>query len=152
MHRPIHQPPHYLSTKDRIKRWGLLGLFTAPLLGAVSHGQGYKLPWLSCPIRRITGCPCPTCGMTRSFTAFTQGHWQESVSMHFFGPILLFMFAIAALHIAMELITEKRYSTLYTQFISSKTFQCIGLGVYLGYYLLRLLLIGYPDNFANTLI
>lgn len=149
MYHPPHCAPRYLSAVDRIKRWGLLGLFTTPLLGAVFYGQGYKLPGLNCPIRQLTGCPCPTCGMTRSFAALTQGQWHEAVSMHLFGPILFGVFAIATLHLALELITQQKYSPRYTQLLRSSTSQYLSVGVYLGYYLLRLLLIGYPENFIN---
>jgi len=152
MHHPTHHSPRYLSSQEQLRRWGLLGVLTPPLLGAVFYGQGYKLPGLTCPIRELTGCPCPTCGMTRSFAALTQGHWQEAVTMHLFGPILLGVFAIATLHITLELITQQKYSPRYAQLLHNPTFQLLGVGVYLGYYLLRLLLIGYPENFISPVL
>ncbi len=142
----MHSSP-LLSSTDRTIRWALLGLSTAPLFASISYGQGYRLSGLSCPIRQLTGCPCPTCGMTRSFTAFAQGHWHEAVSLHLFGPVLFGLFAIAAVHIAVELTTQHQYSTKYTLVLNNSTFQVLGLCAYFGYYLYRLLIIGYPINF-----
>lgn len=39
-----------------------------------------------CTFRRITGRPCPTCGMTRSWNALGRGHLRESFRQHPFGP------------------------------------------------------------------
>ncbi|MEZ5216028.1 MAG: DUF2752 domain-containing protein [Ilumatobacteraceae bacterium] len=41
-----------------------------------------------CPIRRVTGLPCPTCGMTRSVLALVRGDLVASVAAHPAGPIL----------------------------------------------------------------
>ena len=129
----------------------MLGLFSTPLLGAITHGHGYQLSFLACPIRHFTGIPCPTCGMTRSFTAIAQGDWEQAVGFHLFGPVLFGIFAGTALHIAFELATQKKYSTACTQLLSRKGFQCWSLSLYLGYYFMRLFVLGYPDEFGDTI-
>ncbi|MCA1839540.1 MAG: DUF2752 domain-containing protein [Actinomycetota bacterium] len=48
----------------------LLGLITA---GAFLAITSLKLP-LICPLRRLTGVPCPMCGMTTGTVSFMQGH------------------------------------------------------------------------------
>ena len=55
---------------------------------ALTHGP------VLCPFRRITGHPCPTCGMTRSAVAFLHGDLSASFHAHPFGP-LVFLIAIA---------------------------------------------------------
>ncbi|MCP9818950.1 DUF2752 domain-containing protein [Synechococcus sp. Cruz-9H2] len=45
------------------------------------------LPGLSCPLRALTGLPCPTCFLTRSTAAALHGRFTESVDLHAFGPI-----------------------------------------------------------------
>ena len=48
----------------------------------------YSLPGISCPIRHITGVPCPTCFLTRSTCLALQGDLEESFKMHLFGPFI----------------------------------------------------------------
>ena len=40
-----------------------------------------------CPFRRLTGLPCPTCGLTRSWSALMHGHLGDSVAFHPLGPV-----------------------------------------------------------------
>lgn len=42
-----------------------------------------------CPFRRLTGLPCPTCGLTRSWIAALHGRLGESVALHPLGPLTL---------------------------------------------------------------
>ena len=48
----------------------------------------YSLPGISCPIRQITGVPCPTCFLTRSTCLALQGDLEDSFKMHIFGPFI----------------------------------------------------------------
>ena len=48
----------------------------------------YSLPGISCPIRHITGVPCPTCFLTRSTCLALQGDLENSFKMHLFGPFI----------------------------------------------------------------
>ena len=48
----------------------------------------YSLPGISCPIRQITGIPCPTCFLTRSTCLALQGDLENSFKMHLFGPFI----------------------------------------------------------------
>jgi hypothetical protein len=38
-----------------------------------------------CPFRRVTGRPCPACGLTRSWQAAAHGRARESVAHHPLG-------------------------------------------------------------------
>ena len=58
-----------------------------------------RVPWhppLACPMRTITGVPCPFCGMTRAVVAALHGHPIESLRFNP-GGILVVVFAIALL-------------------------------------------------------
>ena len=48
----------------------------------------YSLPGISCPLRQITGVPCPTCFLTRSTCLALQGDLEDSFKMHIFGPFV----------------------------------------------------------------
>ncbi|MBM7517572.1 DUF2752 domain-containing protein [Nocardioides nitrophenolicus] len=49
-----------------------------------------------CPFRRLTGLPCPGCGLTRSWTYLTHGWWQDSLQAHPFGPLLALVAVLLA--------------------------------------------------------
>jgi hypothetical protein len=46
------------------------------------------LPGWSCPLRALTGIPCPGCFLSRATAAALTGQLQESVELHAFGPPL----------------------------------------------------------------
>jgi hypothetical protein len=48
-----------------------------------------------CTFRRMTGRPCPTCGMTRSWNALARGHVRDSVGYHPLGPVALAVASLA---------------------------------------------------------
>jgi len=47
-----------------------------------------------CMLRRMTGMPCPTCGVTRSFRAMGNGAWAEAVGFHPLGPLYAAMLLV----------------------------------------------------------
>jgi Protein of unknown function (DUF2752) len=49
---------------------------TAGMAAAWLHWFG--LPPLACPLRAVTGIPCPTCGATRAFASLIDGHVAAS--------------------------------------------------------------------------
>ena len=45
------------------------------------------LPGWPCPLRAITGIPCPTCFLTRATSAALVGDLGSSLQLHLFGPL-----------------------------------------------------------------
>lgn len=45
-----------------------------------------------CPMRLVTGIPCPGCGMTRAIVLLLSGHPAESFKMHPLAPLALVLF------------------------------------------------------------
>jgi len=61
----------------------------AALTGALwLKGLHPGLPGLSCPLRALTGIPCPTCFLTRATSAALTGDLSGSLQWHAFGPLL----------------------------------------------------------------
>ncbi|MBD2593958.1 DUF2752 domain-containing protein [Nostoc spongiaeforme FACHB-130] len=119
-------------------RWGILGFSYTPLFGTYFYNQNYRLGFLVCPIRHLTGIPCPTCGMTRSFMAIGRGDLNQALTENLFGPILFASFVIAIVHVTLELLTRQQITTLYCQLLRLKKVQILFLLTVLIYHTFRL--------------
>jgi apolipoprotein N-acyltransferase len=83
----------------RLRRGGLLpaGLTLALWL----KGLHPSLPGWPCPLRTLTGLPCPSCFLTRATAAALTGQLAESVRWHAFGPVValsLLLWSARSLH------------------------------------------------------
>lgn len=127
-----------LSCHGKLVRWGILGFSCTPLFATYFYNQNYKIRFLACPIRHLTGIPCPTCGMTRSFMAIGRGDLNQAVAEHLFGPVLFASFVIATVHITLELFTKHKITAFYCQFLKLRKLQIFSLLAVLIYHSLRL--------------
>ncbi|MDA0965155.1 MAG: DUF2752 domain-containing protein, partial [Cyanobacteria bacterium] len=72
---------------QRIQRSGYL--LPAGLTGALwLKGLHPGLPGWSCPLRALTGIPCPTCFLTRATAASLSGNLDGALQLHAFGPVV----------------------------------------------------------------
>ncbi len=66
-------------------------------------------PALACPLRALTGIPCPLCGMTRASVAAIHGHVSTSLAYNPAGILLLV--AAVALIVRPAWLSRLRLST-----------------------------------------
>lgn len=105
------------GTAGTLPHWAFLGLAVAVLLGSVllevrNHeqvvvpGVNVVLPG-TCTFRKITGMPCPGCGLTRSFISMCHGWireaWHYNAGGFFFFVVVVFqvpyrIYQIARIH------------------------------------------------------
>jgi hypothetical protein len=85
----------------------------------VEHGP------VMCPFRLMTGIPCPSCGLTRSWVFFMHGDLAQSLHYHVFGWATLFVAVLFVLgihklipDIARQLTTKRALSTIAAFWIS----------------------------------
>jgi hypothetical protein len=83
---------------------------SAAALGIASAAQvaatALHLPGMQCPFQRLTGIPCPGCGLSRACAAMITGDANHSLRMHAFAlPVLI---GVALLLLAATLPTPAR--------------------------------------------
>lgn len=62
-----------------------------------------------CPLKMLTGFPCPSCGLTKSMVYFYEGDLQKSLYYHLLGPLVVAFCLITIVILVTELITKKEY-------------------------------------------
>lgn len=68
-----------------IREFGIAGLLLAVYMAAADRLWG-----AFCPVRMITGLPCPGCGITRAAILLLTGRWRQAWQMHpMIYPIML---------------------------------------------------------------
>jgi len=89
-----------------------------------------------CPLKMLSGFPCPGCGITKSLVYFYEGDIYKSLYYHILGPFVI-VFCIATIVVlSTELITQKEY---FTQLLFNKKL-AYGLAIFLAsYHLIRIL-------------
>jgi hypothetical protein len=128
----------FLSRNQRLKRWAMLGLCSAPIIGSFFYRYGFRLPFFGCPLRSLTGIPCPTCGMTHAFVAIAQGKLDAAIGYHLFGPALFLLFLTVVLSLLWELKTNQNQTSFYRRYLAKPSVY-FGIGVcYLSYYAIRI--------------
>jgi len=91
---------------ESIKIAGIRSVFFSPVLGRLMANRRHIAlvialtampPTLAttgltvwpCPLKSTLGIACPGCGLTRAIVMLAQGHWQESIHLHAFAPIVV---------------------------------------------------------------
>jgi hypothetical protein len=83
----------------------LAGSLLLPLLAFdwVTSPQALVL----CPLRAVTGIPCPSCGLTRALAHLERGHWAEALKFHPFSPLILVLALALFIILLLELVSHK---------------------------------------------
>ncbi|MFA5044030.1 MAG: DUF2752 domain-containing protein [Kiritimatiellia bacterium] len=58
-----------------------------------------RIPFTICVFRRLTGYPCPTCGLTRGFVTMAHGQWADVLHA---CPLAAVLYAATALIFAIN--------------------------------------------------
>lgn len=66
-----------------------------------------------CPLKMLTGFPCPGCGITKSLVYFYEGNIWKSLTFHIFGPFVILFSLMTIVVLSTELITKKEYFNAY---------------------------------------
>lgn len=102
-----------------------------------------QLPGFSCPLRALTGIPCPTCFLTRATSAALTGDLHDAVHWHLFGPVM------AAVLVGWSLVSIRQRRLVprgVLQGAAARRTLALGTGSLLAYWLLRLSLNAWPSS------
>ena len=80
-----------LATILRDRRFGVVLIGALGLQGLLAL---LGLPGWQCPFFRLTGVPCPGCGLTRACLLLVRGNLQASIRFHALAPIFLVLITI----------------------------------------------------------
>lgn len=142
----------FLSKKERCQRYICLAIALIPIIGSYLFNLGLEIPFLGCPLLRYVGIPCPGWGLTRSFMAVSRGDWSQAIAYHLLGPLLFIGFAIATLHLFLELINNRKIQVFYIPLVQNHKFQIFCFLVLFGYHGTRLQELWKSGELYNYLI
>ncbi len=101
-----------------------------------------------CPLKMLSGFPCPGCGITKSMVYFYEGDLWRSLSFHVFGPFAILFSAITVILLSTELILNREYFNAY---LYNKKIALV-LAIFLGiYHLIRLVYFVLTNNIDSIL-
>lgn len=123
-----------LKKNSEFKIYGIIGAFITLMipffLMFFNHNNHLETDQSLCPLKMLTGFPCPGCGITKSLVYFYEGDLQKSLYYNIFGPLVIaFCIAIIAV-LTTELITKKEY---FNNLLFNKKL-AYGLGILLATY------------------
>lgn len=138
-----------LNPKERKNRWTMLGVASSIPIFLIFSRFGLTQGLWTCPFFKLTGIPCPSCGLTRSLISLSQGNIFSSLQYHGFGLVLTAIATVTIPYVLTELILNKKMPHPLPKFWLSRPSQWI-LGImFFSYYFYRLGR-GYPDIFYET--
>lgn len=87
-----------------------------------------------CSLHRLTGLPCPGCGLTRGFVALTHGDWQTAAELNPFALVLFPLFlALALLAVSPEGMTRAVTGWLARHDGAARAVYRVGVAAFLGF-------------------
>ena len=117
-------------------------MLPATLTGYLWFKGGHPhLPGWSCPLRALTGIPCPTCFLTRATDLALRGALQASLQQHAFGPLL----AIGLVGWSLLALRQRQFWPRLAPWWQPRWLPAAAV-VLLAYWVLRLQLQAFPDT------
>ncbi|MBF2707144.1 DUF2752 domain-containing protein [Flavobacterium soyangense] len=123
-----------INIKSKRKIYGIIGAFITLMipffLMFFNHNNHLETDQSLCPLKMLTGFPCPGCGITKSLVYFYEGDLQKSLYYHILGPLVIVFCVVTIVVLTTELITKKEY---FNNLLFNKKL-AYGLGIFLATY------------------
>jgi hypothetical protein len=102
-----------INIKSKRKIYGIIGAFITLMvpffLIYFNQNNHLETDQSLCPLKMLTGFPCPGCGITKSLVYFYEGDLQKSLYYHILGPFVVAFCIATIVVLTTELITKKEY-------------------------------------------
>ncbi len=135
-----------LAALLRNRRFGLIltGALSLHIIFVLLH-----LPIWECPFFKVTGLPCPGCGLTRACLLLLQGDVHAAMRFHAFAPVFILLISMMMIATVLpQSVTEPLINK--AEILERKTgITIIVLSGLILYWLARLLL--FPTMFAQLI-
>jgi hypothetical protein len=123
-----------INIKSKRKIYGIIGAFITLMvpffLMFFNQNNHLETDQSLCPLKMLTGFPCPGCGITKSLVYFYEGDLQKSLYYHLFGPLVVAFCITTIAVLSTELITKKEY---FNKLLFNKKL-AYGLAIFLATY------------------
>ena len=129
---------------DLIRQRMLMGVVVAVAAFQLALTAG-GLPGWGCPLLKLTGWPCPGCGLTRAVLALLHGEWKKSLTLHAFAPILLAALALIGIASFLPQQQRQRFADTVENIEKRTRLSAVLLIGLVAYWLVRLL---FPASLA----
>jgi len=83
-----------------------------------------------CPLKMISGLPCPGCGVTKSIYFFLTGDFLKSIHYHLFGPLVVIFCLFLIPQLLVEITSGRAYDRRFYFNKKLGTLAGISLGTY----------------------
>ncbi|TRX23612.1 DUF2752 domain-containing protein [Flavobacterium franklandianum] len=102
-----------INIKSKRKIYGIIGAFITLMvpffLILFDQNTHLETDQSLCPLKMLSGFPCPGCGITKSLVYLYEGDLQKSLYYHILGPFVILFCIVTIGVLATELITKKEY-------------------------------------------
>ena len=123
-----------INIKSKRKIYGIIGAFITLMvpffLLFFNQSNHLETDQSLCPLKMLSGFPCPSCGITKSLVYFYEGDLYKSLYYHILGPFVIAFCVATILVLSTELVTQKEY---FTKLLFNKKL-AYGLAIFLASY------------------
>jgi hypothetical protein len=123
-----------INIKSKRKIYGIIGAFITLMvpffLLFFNQSNHLETDQSLCPLKMLSGFPCPGCGITKSLVYFYEGDLYKSLYYHILGPFVIAFCVVTILVLSTELVTQKEY---FTKLLFNKKL-AYGLAIFLASY------------------
>ncbi len=123
-----------INTQSKRKIYGIIGalitLMIPFFLMFFNQDNHLETDQSLCPLKMLSGFPCPGCGITKSLVYFYEGNIQKSLYYHILGPLVIAFCVVTIIVLSTELITKKEY---FNKLLFNKKL-AYGLAIFLASY------------------
>jgi hypothetical protein len=123
-----------INTQSKRKIYGIIGasitLMIPFFLMLFDQSNHLETDQSLCPLKMLSGFPCPGCGITKSLVYFYEGDLQKSLYYHILGPFVIVFCIVTIAVLLTELITKKEY---FNKLLFNKKL-AYGLAIFLASY------------------